>query len=121
MGMTHKFKWRKPPGAILEKRVHKGGRTALFMAETWRRLYNPFVPMDTGFLANDGVSVFARGNVGFIHHSAPYAVFVYYGTGKNFNTAKHGLASAQWDEAAKRAGKMEVLKGDVGRYVKRGQ
>ena len=120
MGMTGKLTWRKSPRAIVNKRVLKGSGTALFMAETWRRLYNPFVPMDTGFLANDGVGVSAAGNVGKIHHSAHYAVFVYYGAGKNFSKSKHALATDRWDEAAKRAGKLEVLKGDMQRFIKRG-
>ena len=120
MGMSGKLTWNKHPRAIVSDKVYRGDGAALFMAETWRRLYNPFVPMDTGFLANDGTSVSASGNVGLIHHSAHYAVFVYYGTGKDFSASKHPLASDRWDEAAKAAGKLEVLTGDMQRFVRRG-
>ena len=120
MAVKHRLAWRQKPSAIMERRAQRGGRTALFMAETLRRLVNPFVPMDTGFLANDGVSVYARGSTGYVRYGAPYAVFAYYGAGKRFSPSKHPLASAEWDRAAASAGRLEVLRGDVQRFVRRG-
>ena len=116
----NKLKWHSSKEEILDRHVIRDGKTALFAATTWARLINPFVPMDTGFLANDSVSIRARGKTGLIHYKAPYAVFNYYGEGKNFSTSKHSLASARWDVAAKRAGKLETLIKDVNAYVRRG-
>jgi len=90
----------------------------LFLATTWHRLYTPFVPMDTGFLAIDGVSVFADGSRGIIEHAGPYARRQYHGTHHNFSQDKHQLASARWDEAAKSAGKADDLVRDMKAYVK---
>ena len=116
--MTFKVKWKGGARSVINRRIIRDGATALFMAETWRRLYNPFVPMDSGFLANDSVTIRAKGSTGYIHHRAVYAAPIYYNRrGASFSTAKHALASARWDEAAKRAGRYKVLIQDVSRYL----
>ena len=119
--MDFKLKWKQKPRAIIDSRVLRNGKTALFMAETWRRLYNPFVPMDTGFLANDSVTVSSRGSVGYIHHNARYAAPIYFGRSFNFSTQKHSLASAEWDKAARSAGRVKTLVRDTDAYIRSGR
>jgi len=116
--MNISIKWNGNPKSIINKRILRNGNTALFMAETWRRLVNPFVPMDSGFLANDSTSISSEGSTGYIHYVAPYAGPVYYGTRMNFQTHKHPLASAKWDKAAIRSGKYKTLVSDTDAYIK---
>jgi len=114
------FRWNTPISSIIQKKVYKDGKTLLFMAETWQKLYDPFVPMDTGLLSHDAVSVYAEDGKGIIHHKAPYATAVYYGGEKNWRRDKHPLATAQWDEAAATAGKRNELTRSVEGYIKGG-
>jgi len=65
-----------------------------FAAMSWRQLYAPYVPMNTGELY-DNVA-FAPGE---ITHLAPYAAAVY-SENKNYRRDKHPLAGAYWDKAA---------------------
>jgi len=117
--MNFRIQWNQSPATIIENKVLRRGATALFMAETWRRLYNKFVPMDTGFLANDSVVVTAERNRGRIHHRARYAKFNYYGN-FNFSRSKHALATRKWHEAAISANQHEILRRDLQAYVRRG-
>jgi hypothetical protein len=68
----------------------------LFAANEWWRLYEPWVPMQSGTLYNQ-VTV----TPGQIEHTVPYAHYQYNGKDFNFRTDKHALASAEWDQAAK--------------------
>jgi len=119
--MVSEVKWKGGVKGVVDRRVLKNGKTALFAAETWRRLYDPFVPMDTGLLAHDSVTVTSQGSTGYIHHKAPYAVFVYRGSRMAFSTTKHALASSGWDVAAHRAGRSSVLVRDVKAYIASGR
>ena len=110
------FKWNQPINKIIADRV-KNNATLLFMATTWQKLYDPFVPMDTGMMAHDSVDIYVENGEGIIHHKAPYAAANYHGDRKTFNTEKHQLATAHWDEAAKSAGKKEVLLKDVDAFI----
>jgi hypothetical protein len=66
-----------------------------FAAATWHRLYTPYVPMDSGMLAQD-----VRISPWEIVHNVPYAGRQYRGITHDFRRNKHPLASAQWDQAA---------------------
>ena len=114
------FQWLRPVKSIINEKVLHNDKTLLFMASTWNRLYDPFVPMDTGLLAHDAVDTYVEGNAGIIHHKAPYAAAVYHAKGRNFNKEKHPLATSYWDEAAKKAGKKDELIRDVQEFIKRG-
>ena len=64
----------------------------LHAAQAWHRLYEPYVPRDTGRLYAD-----VRISPGQIEHRAPYAAYVY-GDGPSSDSV--GLASRAWDRAA---------------------
>jgi hypothetical protein len=49
------FKWNKSVDKIINDKVLKNGATLKFAAVTWHKLYDPFIPMDTGALAHDTV------------------------------------------------------------------
>lgn len=66
-----------------------------YAATTWKKLYDPYVPMDEGILANT-VSIRPKE----ITHTVPYARYQYYGTIFNFRRDRHPKASAKWDQAA---------------------
>ena len=66
-----------------------------FAANEWWKLYTPYVPMDTGNLAQ---KVTFRANE--IEHYMEYAPEIYKGEGMNFSKEKHALATAKWDIAA---------------------
>jgi len=114
------FKWNNPVNRIIAEKVLRSNRTLLFMASSWHRLFTKFVPRDTGLLALDGVDIYVEGGKGVIHHKAPYAARVYYGTHLRFRTDKHPLASALWDRAAVGAGLKDVLIRDVQAFINRG-
>jgi hypothetical protein len=66
-----------------------------FAASEWHRLYEPYVPMDTGVL-KDTVAIRPKE----IEHTSIYARYQYNGTNFNFRRDKHPKASAKWDQAA---------------------
>jgi len=115
---TIEFQWNKSIDSIVNSRVLRGGATALFMAETWHRLYMPFVPRLTGTLSTGSVSKGVQGlDTGFIHHQIIYASFQYLGSGHNFSRHVHPMATSHWDQAAKAAGKVSALVNDVRAYL----
>jgi hypothetical protein len=122
MGQNTKvdFSWERPPKSIINDKVLRNGATLKFAAVTWHKLYDPFVPMDTGLLAHDAIDYLVEGDAGIIHHKAPYASRIYYGEGYRFSKEKHPLASAQWDKAAIAAGKDKDLMESVQNYINRG-
>ena len=63
-------------------------------AKVLAEMCDPYVPYDTGALANN-ITVDAEG----VTYNQPYATKVYEGTGIRFNQEKHPLATAQWDQA----------------------
>ena len=119
MSMNIDFKWLKPIPTIM-KETTGGDATLMFMATEWHRLYEPFVPMQSGTLATGAASYSVEGGKGVITHSTPYARRQYYGTHHNFSKSAHPLAQAKWDEGAKGAGKGEALARAVEAYIKRG-
>lgn len=66
-----------------------------FAASEWHRLYEPYVPMQTGTL-KDTVDIRPKE----IEHTVPYARYQYNGSNFNFRRDKHPKASAFWDLAA---------------------
>ena len=113
------FRWNKRIPDIVNDSTG-GDKAALFLATTWHRLYDQFVPMRTGMLAHDAVRYSVENGNGIIHHAAPYARRLYEGHGMRFSGVKHPLASAQWDQAAKAAGQADNLASEYQAYLKRG-
>ncbi len=113
------FQWNKPIPQII-KETTGGDATARFMAVSWHRLYDQFVPMDSGTLAHDDIEYEVKNGVGYVHHTAPYAHRMYTGAGFNFSKEQHVHACAFWDQAAKQAGKASQLALDVMAFIKRG-
>ena len=63
-------------------------------AEAWHRIYYPYIPYDTGRLADE-----VRVEPKRVEHTAPYAAAVYNGRGAGSGCG-HALASAHWDRRA---------------------
>ena len=89
----------------------------LYIATRWWELYTPYVPMRDGYLY--GTVDFSKLRV--IEHTQNYSQRMYEGEGFNFSKRKHELATAYWDEAAKRAGKLDVLQRDAQKYIDKGR
>ena len=66
-----------------------------FAATQWWVLYQPWVPKDTGNLA-ETVDISPK----TIEHNTKYAVRQYFGEKFKFSKEKHPLASAKWDKSA---------------------
>lgn len=86
-----------------------------FAASEWRRLIEPYVPMDTGTLKDTVDVQGGRGN-GQIVYKVPYARYQYEG---HFNHRKdlHPKASRQWDKAALPTEEPKLIR-SLERYVK---
>ncbi len=117
--MSVQLKWNRPIKQIV-KDIVGNERVLKFAAAAWHKLYNPYVPMDTGTLANDAVQYGVENEAGVIRHTAPYANKHYNGIGLRHSKEKHPLATAKWDEAAKKAGKAKDLARDIQALIKRG-
>lgn len=81
----------------------RSGPFWVFAATEWHRLYQPFVPMRTGMLAQQVVIT-----PGQIEHTAPYAHYIYDGN-FNFRKDQHPLASREWDKAAEPTQKPKLI------------
>ena len=79
-------------------------------AESWRKLVDPYVPYNTGRLANDvTIRPFQ------ISYNAPYAEEVYE-TNRMYRRDKHPLATSHWNEVAKPA-VMDYFIQDLQNYI----
>ncbi|GHU57302.1 hypothetical protein AGMMS49975_22610 [Clostridia bacterium] len=114
--MSVSFRLNRPAREIVEK--HITPQAKLFMANEVRRLCDPYVPYDTGNLA-DNVDVLLEGDTGVVHYKAPYARKCYEGDDINFHTEKHALATAHWDKAMFQTRKGDTTKA-VQAYIDRG-
>lgn len=123
-----KIKWSKPLSK-LSRDLIGGSDTAVFAASSWHKLYNPYVPMDVGTMADEVDYDYEEKNgnlVGTVTHNQPYAHAQYVGehhkTGTKFNYSKekHLLATDHWDEQAIADGKAKTLAQDVENYIKGG-
>lgn len=91
-----------------------GNQFGTFAASEWHRLYLPYVPFDTGILANQ-VNI----TPWEIEHTAPYAQYQYYSEGHHFNRSIHPKASAKWDKAAAATQKINLYR-SLQNYVNSG-
>ncbi len=89
----------------VSRRVARNKVFGVFAAAEWFRLITPYVPYETGNLAED---VTIEPNK--ITYNALYARRLYYGTSFNFRKDKHALASAKWNEAAKAIQKPKLIR-----------
>jgi hypothetical protein len=85
-----------------------------FAAQQWHRLYQPYVPMRTGTLAQQ-VTI----TPGQIEHTAPYAHYIYDGH-FHFRRDLHPLASREWDRAAEPTQKPKLVR-EMQKYVDSGR
>lgn len=85
-------------------------------SETWYNYLKPYTPRDTGELEK---------NIEFkpfqIHYKQPYAVYAYYGRGKNFQTKVNPYATYEWDEKAAQAGQLSKLAQALTESLRTGQ
>lgn len=77
----------------------KSDKMWMFIGQQWHRLYNKYVPMDTGMLSQTVQYHVGRGEVS-ITHVVPYAKKCYYGDRIRWRKTKHPLATARWSEKA---------------------
>lgn len=87
----------------------------IYAASEWHRLYEPYVPMDTGVL-KDTVRIRPKE----VEHTVPYAQYIYYGEKLNFRRDMHPKASAKWDLAA-RATQEPKLYSSLQQYIDSGR
>lgn len=100
--------------AKLAKAIENDSHFWLFAAAEWHKLYQPYVPFQTGTLAHQ-VTIAP----GEITHNAPYAAKCYNGK-FNFRKDKHPLATSHWDEAAE-ATQMPKLTAAMQKYIDSGR
>lgn len=143
------IKWRSSFNVIIEQ-AFGGDKTRLYAAQSWHRLYSPFVPFATGYLSNN-VDRYIENGVAINKHKAIYAHYLYEGIvyidpkinaagfltdngwfsrrgiskiktdrALSYSEAGHPLATAHWDKVALQAGKQKELVKDLQNYVNGG-
>jgi len=119
MGLT--VKWNKPIEQIIKQNV-LGKDTMMFAGSEAKRLMTPFVPFDTGTLA-DTAQIIADDTSASIHYVQPYAGVTYYGERKgrpiNIRKEKHPLATKLWDKFSMESGGKEKLIAALQEYIRR--
>ena len=132
--------WNRPiPQIVREATGDK--KTLLFMAQEARRLMDPYVPARNMVLSRN-VRTYVEDDHGVVHYLSPYARFQYEGylmvsritgspwaakgeskvvtgTRLNYSSARHPLATSEWDQAMKTA-RLEDYVHAVQNYVRRG-
>lgn len=94
--MSATFEWFDENKTL--KRILGNNRVGTFVASTCERFMNPYVPMDTGMLAqNTLVEPFK------VTYNQPYAHRQFNGNGFNFSRDMHPLATSHWDKAMQSA------------------
>ena len=111
--MQVKAKWVKLPDAAKISDRYVNNDTMLFAHYEFWRLYFPYVPMDTGTLA-ESVEITSE----YVRHIVPYAAKIYYGDYMNFHKDRHPLATAHWDEVAMQTQREKLVRA-IGNYMKR--
>lgn len=122
--MSTEMRWNKPIPQIA-KEATGGNRTLLFMAQEAKRLMDPYVPARNMVLSRN-VRTYVEDDHGVVHYLSPYARFqhegylmvsritgspwaekgeskVVTGTRLNYSTARHPLATSEWEKAMKAA------------------
>lgn len=136
--MSTEMHWNKPiPQIVREATGNK--RTLLFMAQEAKRLMDPYVPARNMVLSRN-VRTYVEDDHGVVHYLSPYARFQHEGylmvsritgspwaekgeskvvTGKrlNYSTARHPLATSEWEKAMK-AARMDDYLQAVQNYVR---
>lgn len=94
---TTKFVWNKTlPQITMGLGFNKAFN--IYQAQSLERYMNPFVPMQTGILSQT-TSISADSLAGYVTYNSVYASRQYHGTGFNFSTEQHPLATSEWDKA----------------------
>ena len=138
--MITEMHWNRPiPQIVREATGDK--KTLLFMAQEARRLMDPYVPARNMVLSRN-VRTYVEDDHGVVHYLSPYARFQYEGylmvsritgspwaakgeskvvtgTRLNYSSARHPLATSEWDQAMKTA-RLEDYVYAVQNYVRRG-
>ena len=113
------IKWNKPIDQLIRQDI-LGKDTMTFIAIEAEKIMEPYVPYDTGKLANYSLKIIVGDTWAEIHYNAPYAAEVYYNKrGVVFKKVKHPLATSHWDKHSMAAGGKEKLAGAVSEYIKR--
>lgn len=97
MATTTKFVWLKTLPQI-SSGLGFNKAFNIYQAQALERYMNPFVPMQTGILSQT-TSISADSLAGYVTYSSIYAHYQYNGTGFNFSTEQHPLATSHWDKA----------------------
>jgi len=114
-----------PVSKLVKERLNKN--TMLFAAEEAKRIMNPFIPMDTGTLA-DTAQVEATETTSAVKYIQPYAAALYNGerttaSGQmvllQIRRERHPLATIKWDIFAMQAGGKEKLLNAVAGFIGR--
>lgn len=101
--MAVKFEWYDENKTL--KRFTENDKVGKFLAETCERYMNPYVPMDTGMLAqNTLIEPFK------VTYNQPYAHRQYTGDGFHFSRDMHPLATSRWDREMQAARKKDIAK-----------
>lgn len=95
------------------RKIASNDKVGTFIASECVRLMSPYVPMDTGMLYQQVVVEPFK-----VTYTQPYAKKIYFGTGFNFSTEKHPLATSHWDKAMFSAKKNELAT-EISEYIKR--
>ena len=75
--MKVSFSWNKSEAQIVKEKT--GGKAGLlFLANTAKRLMDPYVPADNLDLAQN-VQVYVEGDAGIVHYTSPYAHYQFKG------------------------------------------
>ena len=111
--MQVKVKWIKLPDAAKITDRYVNDDTLLFANYEFWRLYFPYVPMDTGTLA-ESVEITPK----YVRHIVPYAAKIYYGDHMNFHLDRHPLACARWDVVAMQTQREKLVRA-VENFMKR--
>lgn len=100
------------------RRLKTNNKIGLFLAQTWAKELNDFVPMDKGPLyTNKTIQPFK------IIYNMPYAKYQFYGRSKkgrplNYNREKHSLATSKWNEKGSRV-KGKKVASELTAFLKR--
>lgn len=89
-----------------------------YTAETWGKIFEKYVPMDSGTLSQDYITEPWK-----ITYKQVYSHYQWKGVSKsghplNYNKEKHPLATKEWEKVAERNKKSEVARA-ITEYIRR--
>ena len=83
-------------------------RFGLFVAQSWKRLIDPYTPQRSGqLIGRTGSTVEFKPFE--IHYNTSYAEYVYFSDNWNFFTELSPFATDHWDVKAEQAGQLNTL------------